>query len=116
MQPGSKEYQGHIDQLERLQFRAQVLFKALRVLYASLGLFAAAALITVIGSALAYFQWQFAFHATAVIAFLTGGSAVVGLASGCALMVQETRVAVQNLAEEADLIRSRYRSIDSQQP
>jgi hypothetical protein len=108
MPAGSKGYQAHVEQLERLQFRAQVLFKALRVLYASLGLFAAAALITVVGSALDYFQWQFAFHAAAVIAFLTGASAVVGLASGCALMVQETRVAVQNLAEEADLVRSRY--------
>jgi hypothetical protein len=29
--------------------------------------------------------------------------AVVGLESGCALMVQETRLAVQNLAEEAKM-------------
>jgi len=33
----------------------------------------------------------------------------VGLASGCALMVHETRLAVQNLAEEAKIHRS-YRS------
>jgi hypothetical protein len=110
MQAGSREYQAHVEQLERLQFRAQVLFRALRVLYASLGLFAGAALITVVGSAMAYFQWQFAFHAAAVIAFLTGASAVIGLASGCALMVQETRVAVQNLAEEARVVRNLYAS------
>src|SRR2546425_5581348 len=49
LQVGSKEYQARADQLPRLQVRAQLLFRALRTLYASLGLFASAALITVIG-------------------------------------------------------------------
>jgi hypothetical protein len=40
---------------------------------------------------------------TAGLALLAGAVAVVGLASGCALMVQETRLAVQNLADEAKM-------------
>ena len=37
----------------------------------------------------------------AALAILTGAAAVVGLSWGCALMVRETRLAVQNLAKEA---------------
>jgi hypothetical protein len=48
------------------------------------------------------------FQLTAGLALLAGAVAVVGLASGCALMVHETRLAVQNLAEEAKM-HSSYR-------
>jgi hypothetical protein len=34
---------------------------------------------------------------------MTGASAVIGLASGCTLMVGETRLAVQSLAKEAEI-------------
>jgi X-X-X-Leu-X-X-Gly heptad repeat protein len=110
LQVGSKEYQAGADQLARLQLRAQLLFRALRILYASLGLFAATALITVIGSSLEFFGWQFGFRVTAFIAMGSGTAAVIGLGYGCALMVRETRVAVQNLALEAELVRSQYAS------
>jgi len=110
LQVGSKEYQAGADQLARLQRRAQLLFRALRTLYASLGLFAATALITVIGSSLEFFGWQFGFRVTAFIAMGSGTAAVIGLGYGCALMVRETRVAVQNLALEAALVRSQYSS------
>jgi hypothetical protein len=107
LQIGSKAYQARADQLPRLQVRAQLLFKALRTLYASLGLFAATALITVIGSALELFGWQLGFHVAALIALGCGTAAVIGLTYGCALMVHETRLAVHNLAEEeAELVRS----------
>jgi hypothetical protein len=43
------------------------------------------------------------FQLTAGLALLAGAVAVVGLASGCALMVHETRIAVDNLAEEAKM-------------
>jgi len=68
--------QGWAAQLAGLQVRTQLLVKALRAIYGSLGLFAMAALVSV---------------------------AVVGLATGCALMVQETRLAVRNLTEEAKM-------------
>ncbi|MCU1311638.1 MAG: hypothetical protein JWO20_2763 [Candidatus Angelobacter sp.] len=108
LQVGSKEYQARADQLPRLQVRAQLLFRALRILYASLGLFAATALITVIGSAMEFFGWQFGFHASAFIAMGSGTAAVTGLCYGCALLVYETRVAIHNLTEEAALFRSHY--------
>jgi hypothetical protein len=108
MQVGTKEYQARADQLPRLQVRAQLLFRALRILYASLGLFAATALITVIGSAMEFFGWQFGFHGAAFIAMGSGTAAVIGLCYGCALLVYETRVAIHNLTEEAALFRTHY--------
>jgi uncharacterized membrane protein len=110
-QSGSWEYQVRVGQLERLQVRAQLLFKALRILYASLGAFAAAALISVIDSALAFYGQQLAFRAAAVAGLATGVFAVTGLVSGCTLMVGETRLALQNITEEAELAGIRYHSV-----
>src|SRR6185436_3852228 len=44
LEPTSEDYRFRIRQLERLDMRAQLLYRALRILYASLGAFAAAAL------------------------------------------------------------------------
>jgi len=112
LEAGSSEYQVRVSQLERLQVRAQLLLRALRMFYLALGSFAAAALISVIGSALAFYDQQFGFRAAAVAGLASGAFAVMGLVSGCMLMVRETRLAVQNLAEEAQLARARYRSRD----
>src|SRR5713101_7757470 len=79
-QRAQDDYESWAAQLTGLQVRTRLLVKALRVIYGSLGLFA-----------------------TAGLALLAGAVAVVGLASGCALMVHETRLAVQNLAEEAKM-------------
>ena len=112
LEGGSSEYKVRVRQLERLQLRAQLLLKALRTFYASLGSFAAASLISVVGSALALYDLRVAFRAAAVVGFAVGVVAVAGLVSGCALMVRETRLAVQTLTEEADLARARYRSVN----
>jgi hypothetical protein len=100
-EPGSPDFQAWSRQLERLHDRAQLLVKALRVFYASLGLFATAALVSIAGSIAAYYNAQTAFQATAILAVLTGASAVIGLAAGCAMTINETRLAVRNLDEEA---------------
>jgi hypothetical protein len=105
---GGVEYQARVGQLERLRTRAHLLLRALRIFYATLGGFAAAALISVIGSALAFYDFHLAFQATAVVGLGIGVFAVSGLVLGCTLMVQETRLAVDLLAEEAELARSRF--------
>ena len=106
--PESSEYHVWVSQLDRLRIRAQLLFRTLRILYASLGAFAAAALISVIGSAMAFYGQQLAFRVAAVAGLATGAFGVTGLVSGCTLMVRETRFALQNIAEEADLARKKY--------
>jgi hypothetical protein len=97
------DYESWTAQLTGLQVRTQLLVKALRVIYGSLGLFATAALVSVVGSIVTYYGQRILFQVTAGLALLAGAVAVVGLASGCALMVHETRLAVQNLADEAKM-------------
>ncbi len=107
--PASPDCLPWADQLQRLQVRAQLLLKALRLLYGSLGAFAAAALFSVIGSLLDYYSRPLAFRGVALLALVIGGFAVLGLVSGCVLMVRETRLAVRALAIEAELARSPHR-------
>ena len=107
-QPGSAGYQFHVRQLEHLAVRARLLYRALRVLYSSLGSFAAAALLSLVGSALSFFSLRVAFEAAALIALGIGVFAVSTLVFGCILMVRETRVAVQTIAEEAEYARTQW--------
>ncbi|HVF92036.1 MAG TPA: DUF2721 domain-containing protein [Blastocatellia bacterium] len=108
IEPGSSDYHVRVGQLERLQVRAQLLLKALRILYASLGSFAAAALISVVGSVMAFYDQQFGFRAAAVLGLAAGAFGVTGLVSGCVLTMRETRLALQSTAEEAKLARARF--------
>jgi uncharacterized protein DUF2721 len=112
LQPGSQEFQARVRQLERLRERSRLLLGALRIFYAALGSFAASALISVVGSALAFYEMGLAFHAAAALGLATGAFAVSGLVAGCFFMVRETRLAVQHITEEADLARAQYRSPD----
>jgi hypothetical protein len=103
MEAGSSHYVSWTEQLERLQVRAQLLVRALRLFYVSLGLFATSALIAVLGSAIAVYGRTDLLDFAAGVGLLAGAVAVGGLAWGCALMVHETRLAVRNLAEEAKI-------------
>jgi Protein of unknown function (DUF2721) len=102
------EYQIRVNQLERLQVRSQFLLRALRRFYASLGSFATAAVMSVIGSVLAFYDQQLGFHAAAIIGLAAGIFAVGSLVWGCIVMVRETRLAVHNLTEDAELARERF--------
>ncbi len=105
---GSPDYQVLVAQLERLRVRAQLLFQALRLLYGSLGAFAASALTAVIGSASSYYGEDFIFRVFAVLGLGIGIVAVTGLVAGSILLVRETQLALKNLAEEAEMARARF--------
>jgi Protein of unknown function (DUF2721) len=100
-EPGTPDHQMWEAQLKPLQVRAQLLLKALRCFYAGIGLFAASALVSVAGSIGAYYGQRLLFEGAAVLAVITGASAILGLSTGCVLMVRETQLAVQSLSEEA---------------
>ena len=97
----SPEYPHWASQLEPLQLRAQLLLRILRLFFSSLGLFAASALVSVGGSVAVYYGEKLLFELAAALAVMTGASAVVTLAVGCVLMIRETQLAVQSLADEA---------------
>ena len=89
--------------IEALDFRAHLLLRALRLFYASLGLFASAALMSALGSVFAIYRVEYGFDVAALIALATGIAAVVALTTGCVVMVRETRLAVQHLEDEAKI-------------
>jgi hypothetical protein len=104
----SADYRVRVNQLERLQSRSQLLIRALRTFYAALGSFAAAALLSVIGSVLTYYNQAFAFHAAAMLGLLVGVAGVLNLIFGLSRALRETRLAVRDLAEEAELARNKF--------
>ncbi len=95
-------------QFERLRVRAQLLLRALRIIYAALGGFAASALISVVGAVVTYSPSQLAFWIAGGIALAVGIFAVTALVAGCTLMVRESRLALISLGEEEALARKRY--------
>ena len=90
-------------QLEGLEVRCNLVLRALRFFYLSLGAFAAAALISILGSVFSISAPRIGFTAIALLALLSGTVGVAGLVVGCTMMVRETRLAVRSLAEEAQL-------------
>jgi len=101
--PGSEGFLEWNLQLRALEIRTHMLLRALRLFYAALGLFASSALISVAGSIAAFYGQRPLFQVGALLAVVTGGSAVLGLSAGCFTMVSETRLAVKSLAEESKM-------------
>jgi hypothetical protein len=105
LDPASPKALAYGEHLQRLQVRSQMLLRALRMFYMSIGAFSAAALISVVGALLVSSTESAGFQATAVLSLLSGTAGVFGLVLGCALMIRETQLAVRFLEREADLIR-----------
>jgi hypothetical protein len=109
----SPDYQWRVGQLDRLRVRGNLLLKALRLFYASLGGFSASALLSVIGASLVYYDLHAAFRACAVIALGVGVLAVTGLVSGCVMMARETTLAVTSVKEEVGYAVERFGNTSS---
>ena len=105
LEPTSYDHEVRIRQLDRLQRRSRTVVTALTAFYFAIGSFAVAALVSLVGAALASSEYQFGFRVAAVAGLVIGALGVGALATGCTLLVFETRLAVINLAEEADLAR-----------
>ena len=98
-----------VHQLNRLERRSLLLLHALRLFYLALGSFAASALISLIGAILASSQHHIIFRVTLGIAAITGSVGVGAIVSGCIILVEETRLAVKNVGEEARFVRERFK-------
>lgn len=97
-------YRAH---LARLRLRSALLLRALTWFYASIGGFAAAALISVVGSVVASSIADPIFRVVVALGLLAGSIGVGGLVIGGAVMVRETRLAVEFLEQEAEFIQAR---------
>ncbi len=107
LDPASARAAAYREHLGRLRVRAYLLLKALRCFYASVGAFAAAALISVVGSVVATSVTDPIFQLVAALGLAAGGVGVGGLVVGGVLMVRETRLAVEFLEREAEFIQSK---------
>lgn len=97
-----------VRQLNRVERRSLLLLYALRAFYLALGSFAASALISLIGASVVTSPHRVLFRVTVWIATATGAVGVGGIVYGCSVLVAETRLAVQNVSEEATLIREKF--------
>jgi hypothetical protein len=94
-------------QLNRAEKRSIMLVNALAAFYLSLGCFAAASLTSLIGAGVSGHRG----HISGVflgIALTVGMIGVSGLVFGTVLLIRETRLAVINLREEAEVVRMRH--------
>jgi hypothetical protein len=87
--------------------RALLLIRALRFFYSSLGGFASAALLSLVGAVMAGTTSSGFTRTLEVVALGAGLLAVGGLVAGAFLLVTETRLAVDILRERAADIRAR---------
>ena len=98
-----------IRQLQRSETRAQRLLQALSAFYLALGNFAAAALVSLIGASLSTSEHRLIFRVALGLALITGAVGVSGLVAGCLMLVQETRLALLNVTEEAAIVHARFK-------
>jgi hypothetical protein len=95
-------------QLGRVEKRCILLLNAMSFFYLSLGAFSASALVSLLGAVVTAAGDRLLYHVSAAIAIVAGTVGVGGLVSGCTLLLQETRLAVLNLSEEAAAVRKRF--------
>ncbi len=95
--------------LNRLERRALLLLYALRVFYLALGSFAVSGLISLLGASVASSTHHIIFRVILMVGLVTGMVGVGGLVFGCSILVEQTRLAVKNVGEEATLVRERFK-------
>ena len=101
-----------VRQFDRLRHRARLLIRAQTCFYAALGLFVAAALVSVLGAALAGGH-PMGYRIAAIAGFTVGAGASCSLLLGCSLLVRETHLALQSVNEETELMETRARLRDN---
>jgi hypothetical protein len=94
-------------QVDRVERQAVFLLSAMRCLYVSLGAFAAAALVTLLGAVTVPWEPRTIQRAVVGASLLLGFTGVGGLVLGCVNLFRATRLSMANIREEASLIRQR---------
>lgn len=95
----------HLRQTERVEQRIMLLLHALRAFYLSIGSFAAASLVSLVGAALVSSGQPLVFRLIIGLALLTGIIGIGGLVWGCSMLVHETQLAALNVRDELALVR-----------
>jgi hypothetical protein len=94
-------------ELTAAEQRMLMLIRALRIFYVALGGFACAALLSLIGAAIAAVNVKALTTTLEVLAIGAGSIAVGALLHGAQLLVRETRIAVSVMHERASRLKDR---------
>lgn len=94
-------------ELASTEFRTLLLLRGLRSFYTALGFFAMAALISLLGAVLVPTGVAVAVQSAEVAGVLSGLVAVGSLVYGSALLLRETRIAVQVLSDRVASVQAR---------
>ena len=96
-----------IEQVNRVEKQGVLLLRALHSIYVALGAFAAATLVTLLGAVLGPFQGAVWFRALVGLGLAMGFGGVGGLMFGSVSLFRATQLSLNNIREEAALIRER---------
>ena len=102
-----------VEAVNRVEQQATYLLKALHAIYLALAAFASATLVTLLGAGAAAFEGTLFLHFMAWTGIALGLLGVSGLVTGCINLFRATRLSLQNIREEANLVRKRQRALQS---
>lgn len=95
-----------LGQVDRVERQASLLLRALHSIYVALGAFAAASLVTLLGAVLQ--PWAAGWLGLLIgCAMVLGFLGVGGLVVGCWNLLSATQISLENIREEAGVIRAR---------
>lgn len=103
-----------VAQVVRVEKQALLLLNALRWIYLSLGAFAAASLVTLLGAVSGQLGSSTLVHVIVGAGLVLGFAGVAGLVGGCVNLFHATQLSLMNIREEADLIRLRQEKHEAQ--
>jgi hypothetical protein len=94
----------HAEHIRSMEARTTLLVRAMQAFYTSVGAFAAASLISLLGAGLTYTDYRYAVQFTIFVGLAAGCVGFCGLVTGGMMLVRETRMAVVCLREEAEFM------------
>src|ERR1051325_1532858 len=106
---GATQFRGatYVEQVNRVESQAMLLLRALRWIYVSLGAFAAASLVTLLGAVSGQMGNEILMGIVVGAGLLLGFLGVGGLVGGCVNLLRTTQLSLANIRAEAALIRAR---------
>ncbi len=101
----------YVEQVDRVEQQGVLLLGAMRWIYVSLGAFAAASLVTLLGAVAGQWGNELMMRTVVIAGLLLGFAGVAGLVGGCVNLFHATQLSLTNIREEAALIRARQQQL-----